>query len=92
LCLKHVEHWERIASAGAWFFKISFCPWKQWLAAAHPPALFVLDGLRGTRPVRGNGRGHSSDCEKAGLPAGCDTLPMFDVLEAQEKETGNEED
>ena len=25
-------------------------------------------------------------------PAGCDTLPMFDVLEAQEKETGNEED
>ena len=30
--------------------------------------------------------------EKAGLPAGCDTLPMFDVLEAQEKETGNEED
>jgi hypothetical protein len=30
--------------------------------------------------------------EKAGLLAGCDTLPMFDVLEAQEKETGNAED
>jgi len=30
--------------------------------------------------------------EKAGLLAGCDTLPMFDVLKAQEKETGNAED
>ena len=30
--------------------------------------------------------------EKAGLLAGCDTLQMFDVLKAQEKETGNEED
>ena len=29
--------------------------------------------------------------EKAGLQAGCDTLPMKDVLKAQ-KETGNEED
>jgi glutathione peroxidase-family protein len=26
------------------------------------------------------------------VSAGCDTLPMFDVLEAQEKETGDEED
>jgi hypothetical protein len=26
------------------------------------------------------------------VSAGCDTLPMFDVLEAQKKETGYEED
>jgi hypothetical protein len=26
------------------------------------------------------------------VSAGCDTLPMFEVLKAQEKETGNEED
>lgn len=26
--------------------------------------------------------------EKAGLQSGCDTLPMIDALEAQDKETG----
>jgi hypothetical protein len=43
------------------------------------------DSGRNGRSDLKEGRGITRWDEKAGLLAGCDTLPMFDVLEAQRK-------
>jgi hypothetical protein len=59
-----------------------------WFCSADSRRNFATSGCT-KNPKKHHG---SSDGMRKPVSAGCDTLPMFDVLEAQEKETGNEED